>query len=287
MKEILAEILYEICNYLTPLDLYSLSSVCKQYRKSLWSSAPKIQKIWERSRIVMLEYPNFPPPNGMSEQEYVWFTLIADKCSICSVKLNPTFIYRYWQFKIHCCCLLESTISNPEDDKEEDLNLYNNDNVPNIISYINNIINDINNDINEIGNHINIINHHSDDNISSYNNTRSSNNTFLLDNTYSYNNTRSSNTSLLDIVTNNTFNISYSSFSYPKEIFECLIAINHPALVGNSKFKKLYWAKEVESAYNEWSNLAVADDYDDKNSISSRREEWLKLKQERLHNLHL
>ncbi|CAJ0876755.1 1987_t:CDS:2, partial [Entrophospora sp. SA101] len=174
-----------------------------------------------------------------------------------------------------------------EDDKEEDLNLYNNDNVPNIISYINNIINDINNDINEIGNHINIINHHSDDNISSYNNTRSSNNTFLLDNTYSYNNTRSSNTSLLDIVTNNTFNISYSSFSYPKEIFECLIAINHPALVGNSKFKKLYWAKEVESAYNEWSNLAVADDYDDKNSISSRREEWLKLKQERLHNLHL
>ena|SRR6266498_3426694 len=97
------ELLAEICEDLSPQDLYSLSSVCKELRNILWSYKSIItQQIWRNSRNKF--YPNLksPPLIGMSEQQYIWLTVLAKECQFCEEN-NVNLLKKYWEFQIICC----------------------------------------------------------------------------------------------------------------------------------------------------------------------------------------
>ncbi|CAH1762381.1 3778_t:CDS:1 [Entrophospora sp. SA101] len=106
------EILMEIFSNLPPRDLYSLSVTCKQYRTLLWSVTSTTQCIWRTSRQSFFEDLTLPPPEGMSEQYYIWLMVLLDKCQFCNegAKFKLTM---YWEFRMYCCesCLKERTIS--------------------------------------------------------------------------------------------------------------------------------------------------------------------------------
>ena len=98
-----SELLAEICLNLSPEDLYSLSSVCKELRQFLWSDKSTItQQVCRNSRIKF--YPNLKssPLVGMSEQQYVWLTVLAKKCQFCKEN-DKSLLKKYWEFQILCC----------------------------------------------------------------------------------------------------------------------------------------------------------------------------------------
>ncbi|CAJ0764049.1 16780_t:CDS:2 [Entrophospora sp. SA101] len=64
-----SEIFIKICSYLSPSDLYSLTTVCKNYRSMLWSfTSTTTQSIWCNSREQFISHLTLPPPKDMSEQ---------------------------------------------------------------------------------------------------------------------------------------------------------------------------------------------------------------------------
>ena len=102
------ELLAEICENLSPQDLYSLSSVCRKLRLFLWSDKSILtQQTWCNSRKNF--YPNIKssPIIGMSEQQYIWLAALAKHCQFC--KENNKWFETYWEFQIICCdnCLDE------------------------------------------------------------------------------------------------------------------------------------------------------------------------------------
>ncbi|CAG8526322.1 554_t:CDS:2 [Acaulospora morrowiae] len=114
MESIENELLIKIISYLPPQDLYSLTLVNKRYRSLLWSTSPATQTIWRNSRSRFLTYPSLPPPIWMSEQKYIWFTLLAKSCQICSALMNVRNNFpKNWEFGIVYCnrCFEENTIS--------------------------------------------------------------------------------------------------------------------------------------------------------------------------------
>nr|CAG8458802.1 11481_t:CDS:2 [Entrophospora candida] len=109
------EVLVEICEYLLPSDLYTLSTVCKKLRKFLWSNSPYTQQIWRNSRIKHCDKQmqvDRPPPPNVSEQQYIWLSILATKCYFCDAEVKNNEALR-WEFKILICesCLVEKTIS--------------------------------------------------------------------------------------------------------------------------------------------------------------------------------
>ncbi|CAG8470494.1 10772_t:CDS:2, partial [Dentiscutata heterogama] len=112
------EIFIEICLHLAPQDLYSLSTVCKYFRNILWSTSTATQSIWERSRIKNSSYLKLPPPFDMSEQEYIWLTLLPKKCQFCS-KPYKHYLYNIWPSRIVACesCFRKNTIQTIRDER--------------------------------------------------------------------------------------------------------------------------------------------------------------------------
>jgi hypothetical protein len=104
-------IYFQIFTYLTPQDLYSLCSVCKKFRKLLWSDKQSIQEIWKKSRMHNLTYPSLSPPPNMVEQQYVWLTLLAKRCQFCKNSYNK-FGYSVWVKREVLCskCFSERTL---------------------------------------------------------------------------------------------------------------------------------------------------------------------------------
>nr|CAG8437003.1 13455_t:CDS:2 [Entrophospora candida]CAG8438956.1 6705_t:CDS:2 [Entrophospora candida] len=105
------EIIIEICKETSPYDLYSLSTICKYFRNLLWSKSDATQLIWRESRKNFLKYPELDPPFGLTEQKYIWLTLLADKCQFCDGSYEK-FYYEIWPSMIICCgnCFGEKTI---------------------------------------------------------------------------------------------------------------------------------------------------------------------------------
>ncbi|CAJ0761443.1 4722_t:CDS:2 [Entrophospora sp. SA101] len=95
----------------SPYDLYNLSTACKYFRNLLWSKSDATQIIWKKSRISFLKYPELDPPFGLTEQKYIWLTLLADKCQFCGGSYEK-FYYEIWPSMIICCgnCFGEKTI---------------------------------------------------------------------------------------------------------------------------------------------------------------------------------
>ncbi|CAG8521720.1 14727_t:CDS:2 [Funneliformis caledonium] len=97
------ELLAEICENLSPQDLFSLSSVCKELRNILWSDKSIItQQIWRNSRHKFYPSLKSPPLIGMSEQQYLWLTVLAKKCQFCD-ESDVNLLKKYWEFQIICC----------------------------------------------------------------------------------------------------------------------------------------------------------------------------------------
>ncbi|KAF0469266.1 f-box domain contaning protein [Gigaspora margarita] len=112
------EIFIEICLHLAPQDLYSLSTVCKYFRNILWSTSTATQTIWEKSRIKYSNYLKLPPPFDMSEQEYIWLTLLPKNCQFCS-KPYKQYLYDIWPSRVVACesCFRKNTIQTIKDDR--------------------------------------------------------------------------------------------------------------------------------------------------------------------------
>ncbi|CAG8552034.1 23275_t:CDS:2 [Dentiscutata erythropus] len=104
------EIFLEICKSLTPVDLLSLSLVCKTFYNDLCCGESKtIQEIWRQSRLTFMPFREMGPPEGMNEREYIRF-LIENKCYFCGSKTRVTRIY--WERRVRSCikCFKENTV---------------------------------------------------------------------------------------------------------------------------------------------------------------------------------
>ncbi|CAB4479334.1 hypothetical protein RhiirA5_423072 [Rhizophagus irregularis] len=119
--ELPPEILMIIFIYLTPSDLYTISSVCKKFRSILWPKTEISQHIWRKSRLHHIPFLNRSPPKlctttsgteVMSEQQYLWLMIICEKCQFCEQK-DKIKLTLYWEAKFYCCstCLQKRTIS--------------------------------------------------------------------------------------------------------------------------------------------------------------------------------
>ncbi|CAG8500301.1 4807_t:CDS:2 [Racocetra fulgida] len=81
------EIFIEICNHLTPMALFSMMCVCKQFHYWLNSTTSYItREIWRVSRLKFLEYLQLAPPRSMDEISYIKLAMLQKGCQFCSSK---------------------------------------------------------------------------------------------------------------------------------------------------------------------------------------------------------
>src|SRR5688572_15779987 len=78
------ELFIEICLFLPPVDLLTLSQVCRKFRGYLCApNSYSTQQIWKRSRLQFLPGEDIPPPEGMSEEKYVELLMKSRGCQVC------------------------------------------------------------------------------------------------------------------------------------------------------------------------------------------------------------
>ncbi|CAG8819894.1 27909_t:CDS:2, partial [Racocetra persica] len=107
------EMFINICQYLPPKDLLSLAQVCKLFNGYLcFESSITTQEIWRTSRIEFLPFLQMPPPEGMTERQYVKLVLERG-CQFCK---KPKIRKVYFEFLVRCCedCLKSKTIRNDQ-----------------------------------------------------------------------------------------------------------------------------------------------------------------------------
>ncbi|CAJ0832799.1 17921_t:CDS:2, partial [Entrophospora sp. SA101] len=93
--------------------LYSLTTVCKNYRSMLWSfTSTTTQSIWCNSREQFISHLTLPPPKDMSEQQYIWLMVLLNKCQFCKEN-DKKKLSMCWEFRMYCCqrCLAQRTVS--------------------------------------------------------------------------------------------------------------------------------------------------------------------------------
>ncbi|CAI2174080.1 6195_t:CDS:2 [Funneliformis geosporum] len=94
------EIFIEICRYLSPVNLFSLIKVCKQFRSWLSSTTSKsTREIWCISRKKFLPKLQLSPFSNMDEQSYTRLGLIEKGCQFCKRKVCKV----YWIFRVRSC----------------------------------------------------------------------------------------------------------------------------------------------------------------------------------------
>ncbi|CAI2175465.1 19484_t:CDS:2 [Funneliformis geosporum] len=126
------EVFIDICKFLPPVDLVTLSVVCKMFRNWLVARSNfGTEQIWRMARINWLPHLR-TPPKGMSEQCYVFLNLIELGCQFCgSGKVDPngqlpydTPAKIYWCFRVRCCqrCFLEKSVTLKQIEDEGQVN---------------------------------------------------------------------------------------------------------------------------------------------------------------------
>ncbi|CAG8739782.1 10136_t:CDS:2, partial [Funneliformis caledonium] len=117
------EMFINICQNLPPVDLLSLARACKRFNGFLSAeTSMTTQEIWKASREMFLPYLQLPPPDGMTERQYVRLVLERG-CQFCGkTKIRKV----YWEFLVRCCedCLKERTLRK-EDIKQDFFKLQN------------------------------------------------------------------------------------------------------------------------------------------------------------------
>ncbi|KAF0348686.1 f-box domain contaning protein [Gigaspora margarita] len=111
------EMFINICQYLPPVDLLSLARVCKRFNGFLSTEhSITTQEIWRASRAEYLPFLQMPPPDGMSERQYI--RLVFERgCQFCGKgKIRKV----YWEYNVRSCeqCLKERTIRQDEIQKQ-------------------------------------------------------------------------------------------------------------------------------------------------------------------------
>ncbi|KAG9285688.1 hypothetical protein G9A89_002255 [Geosiphon pyriformis] len=112
ITKIQSEIVAEICQYLTTNDLFALSQVCYSLRNLLCSTESSIaQAIWRHSRLNFMPSLILPPPDGVSEKEYIELGSFDRGCQLCKRKDKEIKII--WTFRVRTCeaCFLMNTMS--------------------------------------------------------------------------------------------------------------------------------------------------------------------------------
>lgn len=95
------EIFIEICSFLTPADLITLSQVCREFRGYLCApNSSTTQEIWKKSRLQFIPKEDMPPPKGVSEEKYVKLLMTERGCQVCKHNKECKI---YWEFLIRCC----------------------------------------------------------------------------------------------------------------------------------------------------------------------------------------
>jgi hypothetical protein len=105
-----SELFVEICSFLSPADLFTLSQVCRKFRGYLFApNSSTTQQIWKESRLQFMP-EDMPPPEGMSEEKYVELLMTEWGCQICK-QVKECEIY--WELEVRCCdeCFSKKTIS--------------------------------------------------------------------------------------------------------------------------------------------------------------------------------
>ncbi|CAB4391039.1 unnamed protein product [Rhizophagus irregularis] len=105
------EIFIEICSFLPPGDLFTLSQVCRKFRGYLCAPNSFVtQQIWKESRLNFMPKEDMPPPEGMSEEKYAELLMTERGCQICKRTKECKI---YWEFAIRCCkeCHSNKTVS--------------------------------------------------------------------------------------------------------------------------------------------------------------------------------
>src|SRR5436190_3904343 len=91
------EIFLEICSFLSPADLFTLTQVCRKFREYLFApNSPNTQEVWKNSRLQFMPEECMPPPEGMSEEKYVGLLMKERGCQFCKVKKCKIF----WSFEV-------------------------------------------------------------------------------------------------------------------------------------------------------------------------------------------
>ena len=107
------ELFSNICYYLPPSDLISLSRVCRKFRGFLCSlESFSTQEIWKNSRIQFIPNEKKKSPlKGMNEKDYVELLLIERGCQICKRRKNVE-VQIFRPFRIRCCktCFSKNTV---------------------------------------------------------------------------------------------------------------------------------------------------------------------------------
>ncbi|RIA89832.1 hypothetical protein C1645_824228 [Glomus cerebriforme] len=105
------ELFTEICSFLPPADLFTLSQVCRKFHGYLRApNSLATQQIWKESRLKFIPNEDMPPPKGMNEEKYVELLMIERGCQICKRSKECKI---YWEFAVRCCsnCYSNKTIS--------------------------------------------------------------------------------------------------------------------------------------------------------------------------------
>src|SRR3954454_21553921 len=105
------ELFIEICLFLPPVDLLTLSQVCRKFRGYLCApNSYTTQQIWKESRLKFMPKENMLPPKGMSEEKYVELLMTERGCQVC--KRNKVCEI-HWEFGVRCCynCFSKNTIT--------------------------------------------------------------------------------------------------------------------------------------------------------------------------------
>ncbi|GBC04827.1 hypothetical protein RclHR1_00590013 [Rhizophagus clarus] len=105
------EIFIEVCSFLPPADLITLSQVCREFRGYLCApNSSTTQEIWKKSRLQFISKEEMPPPKGVCEEKYVKLLMTERGCQICKHNKECKV---YWEFLIRCChkCYSTKTVS--------------------------------------------------------------------------------------------------------------------------------------------------------------------------------
>src|SRR4051794_39947580 len=95
------ELFIEICLFLPPVDLLTLSQVCRKFREYLCApNSYTTQQIWKESRLKFIPEENMSPPEGMSEEKYVELLMMERSCQVCKRSKECEI---YWEFGVRCC----------------------------------------------------------------------------------------------------------------------------------------------------------------------------------------
>ena len=105
------ELFIEICWFLPPDDLFSLSQVCRKFRGYLCTeNSSQTQLIWKNSRLQFIPERRKSPPEGMNEKKYVELLMENRGCQICKRSKKCKI---YWVFEVRCCeaCFVTKAIA--------------------------------------------------------------------------------------------------------------------------------------------------------------------------------